>query len=109
MASASEAPPVPASSILMSASKLIAIECGAPSRAYMACKKRDANPETCLAEGDAVTGCVINLLKDLNETCPKELKAYYECMDYYSNNFLKCRDVQKAFEEVALNRKKVTK
>lgn len=45
----------------MSASKLIAIECGAPSRAYMACKKRDANPETCLAEGDAVTGCVINL------------------------------------------------
>lgn len=22
-------------------------------------------------------------LKDLNERCPAELKAYYECMDYY--------------------------
>lgn len=71
----------------------------------MACKHRDANPETCLQEGDAVTGCVIHLLKDLNERCPGELKAYYECMDYYSNNFLKCREQQKTFEEVALKRK----
>lgn len=104
MASEQEPQPVPASSILMSASKVIAIKCGGPSKEYIACKNRDENPAACLKEGDAVTGCVINLLKDLNQRCPSELKAYYECMDYYSNNLLKCREQQKAFEAIALGK-----
>lgn len=61
MASEEEPQAVPASSILMSASKVIAIECGAPSKAYIACKNRDANPAACLKEGDTLTGCVIDL------------------------------------------------
>lgn len=105
MASEEESQPVPASSILMSASKVIAIECGAPSKAYIACKNRDGNPAACLNEGNDLTGCVIDMLKDLNQKCPSELKTYYECMDYYSNNLLKCREQQKAFEAIALGKK----
>jgi len=56
-----EPPPVPASSVLMSASKLISSECGGVSKAYIACKKKDPNPEACLGEGDVVTSCVIDL------------------------------------------------
>jgi len=52
---------VPASSVLMSASKLISSECGGVSKAYIACKKKDPNPEACLGEGDVVTSCVIDL------------------------------------------------
>ena len=56
-----EPAPVPASAVLMSASKLIATECGGVSRAFIECKKRDPNPEACLPQGDAVTSCVIDL------------------------------------------------
>lgn len=61
MGAQDEPPPVPASSVLMSASKLIASECGGVSKAFVACKKGNPNPEACLREGEAVTGCVIDL------------------------------------------------
>lgn len=91
--------PVPASSVLFAISKQIASACADKNRAFLACKKRDKHPEACLTEGDAVTSCVVDLLKDLNQKAPEELKGYYECLDYYSNNFTKCRKEQKAFEE----------
>ncbi|KAI3438308.1 hypothetical protein D9Q98_000742 [Chlorella vulgaris] len=89
----------PTSAVLMSLSKHIAVRCAKVNREYMSCKNADANPETCLAQGDAVTSCVIDLLKDVNAKCPDQLKAFYECMDYYSNTLTKCRKEQVDFEE----------
>ena len=53
--------PVPASSVLFAVSKQIASACADKNRAFLACKKRDKNPEACLNEGDAVTSCVVDL------------------------------------------------
>ena len=39
-------------------------------------------------------------LKEINAKCPQQLKAYYECMDYYTNKFTKCRKEQMAFEDM---------
>ena len=55
-----QAPP-PTSAVLMSLSKHIAVRCAKVNREYMACKAKDANPEACLEQGDAVTSCVIDL------------------------------------------------
>ena len=60
MGDASPSPP-PTSAVLMSISKHIATRCSKVNKAYIACKNSDANPEKCLPEGDAVTGCVIDL------------------------------------------------
>ena len=100
--SGAEAISTPTSALLMAASKHVAVGCSKVNAAYVHCK--DANngdPRKCLKEGEAVTNCVITQLKDLNAKCPNELKAYCECMDYYSNRFTKCRKEQKAFEECA--------
>ncbi len=45
----------------MSLSKHIAVRCAKVNREYMKCKDKDANPQTCLQQGDAVTSCVIDL------------------------------------------------
>lgn len=92
----------PTSALLMAASKHVAVSCSKVNAAYIECKDRNhGNPSACLKEGEAVTGCVVNLLKELNSKCPEQLKTYCECMDYYSNRFAKCRREQAAFEECA--------
>lgn len=53
--------PPPTSALLMSVSKHIALRCSKINKAYLACKDKNADPSKCLAEGDAVTGCVIDL------------------------------------------------
>ncbi|KAK9805323.1 hypothetical protein WJX73_001894 [Symbiochloris irregularis] len=88
----------------MAISKHIAIKCGKQNKAFADCKLRDQNPSACLGEGEKVTRCVVDLLKDLNSKYPSELRAYFECMDYYSNNFEKCRKEQKAFEEKSFSK-----
>jgi NADH dehydrogenase (ubiquinone) 1 alpha subcomplex subunit 8 len=45
-----------------------------------------------------MTGCMVDLLKDLKKKCPDELNAYASCLDYRSNNLDKCRAAQEAFE-----------
>ncbi|KAL6901908.1 hypothetical protein ACP4OV_004784 [Aristida adscensionis] len=105
--SASSAPvdasgePIPTSSVLMAASKHIAVRCRPENVAFLNCKKKDPNPEKCLEKGRQVTRCVLSLcmLKDLHQKCPKELDAYAGCMYYYTNEFDFCRKEQQAFEE----------
>mmetsp|Transcript_12303 Transcript_12303/g.34566 ORF Transcript_12303/g.34566 Transcript_12303/m.34566 type:complete len:103 (-) Transcript_12303:158-466(-) len=92
--------PLPTSAVLMAIAKHIAVSCKKENATFMECKLKDCNPEACLAEGEAVTKCGVALLKKLNTEAPKELKAYYDCLDYYSNNLLKCRKYQEAFEKV---------
>ena len=60
MADESSTPP-PVTAALMAASKHIAVTCASVSAAFIECKKKDKNPEACLAAGDAVTGCVAGL------------------------------------------------
>lgn len=45
----------------MAISKHVAVRCSKVNKAYMACKESDANPEKCLQQGDAVTGCFVDL------------------------------------------------
>lgn len=92
----------PTSALLMAASKHVAVRCSKVNAAYIECKDRNnGNPSACVKEGEAVTQCVVDLLKDVHGKCPEELKTYCECMDYYSNRFSKCRKEQTAFEECA--------
>lgn len=91
--------PPPTTAVLLAVAKHVSFACSKPNKAYLECKHKDKNPQACLEQGDAVTACTIDLLKDLNAKAPEELKAYCECMDYYSHNFGKCRKEQKAFEE----------
>ncbi|CAM6010590.1 unnamed protein product [Sphagnum balticum] len=91
--------PITTSAVLMAASKHIASKCGAQNRAFLDCKRNDPDPERCLRQGQDVTGCVISLLKELNNKCPKAMDAYSKCMDYWTNEFELCRKEQLEFEE----------
>ena len=49
------------SGTLMAAAKLIGAKCMDQNRNFMLCKKEDANPAACLAQGEQVTNCVLSL------------------------------------------------
>ena len=87
------------SSVLFSVHKHLQQRCAQKSAAYLACKKNDQNPAACLEEGAKVTGCMLDLLKELKGKCPDTLNKYAACMDYRSNQFTKCRAEQAAFEK----------
>ena len=53
------------SSMLFSVHKHLQARCADRSAAYLACKKNDQNPAACLEEGAKVTGCMLDLLKEL--------------------------------------------
>jgi NADH dehydrogenase (ubiquinone) 1 alpha subcomplex subunit 8 len=65
--SASSAPvdasgdPIPTSSVLMAASKHIAVRCRPENVAFLNCKKKDPNPQKCLEKGRQVKRCVFDL------------------------------------------------
>jgi len=83
----------------MSASKYIARSCKDVNKAFMECKAKDLNPSACLKEGEAVTECLLKLLKRLHTEAPEEFNSYVKCMDYHSNNLEKCRKEQAILEE----------
>ncbi|XP_010937923.1 NADH dehydrogenase [ubiquinone] 1 alpha subcomplex subunit 8-B [Elaeis guineensis] len=91
--------PIPTSAVLMAASKHIALRCRSENVAFINCKKKDPNPEKCLDKGRVVTRCVLNLLKELHQRCPKEMDAYAGCMYYHTNEFDLCRKEQQEFEK----------
>lgn len=95
---AAEGSPVTTSAVLMSVSKHITRHCRSQNKAFLDCKRADPNPETCLHRGQDVTRCVLSLLKELHDKCPKEMDAYTKCMDYYGNEFKLCRKQQQEFE-----------
>ncbi|RLN42343.1 NADH-ubiquinone oxidoreductase 19 kDa subunit [Panicum miliaceum] len=53
--------PIPTSSVLMAASKHIAVRCRPENVAFLNCKKKDPNPDKCLEKGRQVTRCVLSL------------------------------------------------
>jgi NADH dehydrogenase (ubiquinone) 1 alpha subcomplex subunit 8 len=53
--------PITTSSVLMAASKHIALRCRSENVAFLNCKKKDGNPEKCLDKGRQVTRCVLDL------------------------------------------------
>ena len=64
------------SSVLFSVHKHLQQRCAQKSAAYLACKKNDQNPAACLEEGAKVTGCMIDLLKELKAKCPDSMNKY---------------------------------
>ncbi|KAG7576260.1 CHCH domain [Arabidopsis thaliana x Arabidopsis arenosa] len=92
--------PIPTSAVLTASAKHIGMRCMPENMAFLKCKKNDPNPEKCLEKGRDVTRCVLGLLKDLHQRCPKEMDAYVGCMYYYTNEFDLCRKEQDAFEKV---------
>eukprot|EP00271_Cylindrocystis_brebissonii_P006631 TRINITY_DN193_c0_g1_i1.p1 TRINITY_DN193_c0_g1~~TRINITY_DN193_c0_g1_i1.p1 ORF type:complete len:107 (+),score=13.99 TRINITY_DN193_c0_g1_i1:335-655(+) len=91
--------PLTTSAVLMSASKHISSRCADENLAFLKCKKADENPEKCLKQGENVTKCVLSLLSELHERCPKAMNSYTKCMDYYSSEFNMCRKQQAVFEK----------
>ncbi|CAD6203221.1 unnamed protein product [Miscanthus lutarioriparius] len=59
--------PIPTSSVLMAASKHIAVRCRPENVAFLNCKKKDPNPEKCLEKGRQVTRCVLSLVRYVSE------------------------------------------
>ncbi|KFM26513.1 NADH dehydrogenase [ubiquinone] 1 alpha subcomplex subunit 8 [Auxenochlorella protothecoides] len=90
--------PLPTSAVLTAVSKQVGIRCSKVNQAYMQCKAEHSNPADCLGPGNEVTGCLVDLLKEVHAQTPAEFKKYYECLDYNSNKLHKCRTEQKAFE-----------
>merc|ERR1711904_225761 len=72
---------VPSASVLHAAHGQIASACASQNQAFLACKNKDANPAACLPQGEQVTGCVLSLMRRLNESCPDQLEAYSACLD----------------------------
>ena len=97
--SAAENESAPTSSVLFASHKHLQTRCSSQTAAYLACKKGNQDPEMCLKEGAKVTGCMLDVLKDLRGKCPETMNKYAACMDYRSNQFEKCRKEQAAFEE----------
>ena len=46
---------------LYAASHLIGRECAGPNKQFLLCKKADPNPAACLASGEKVTSCAVDL------------------------------------------------
>merc|ERR1711924_452975 len=92
---------VPSASVLHAAHGQIASACASQNQAFLACKNKDANPAACLPQGEQVTGCVLSLMRRLNDSCPDQLEAYSACLDKNNMEFGKCRKFQAAFEECA--------
>mmetsp|Transcript_22656 Transcript_22656/g.77071 ORF Transcript_22656/g.77071 Transcript_22656/m.77071 type:complete len:115 (+) Transcript_22656:92-436(+) len=95
----SEPPPGPTSAVLYSTAKHIARSCQKQNRQFYLCRSVSEDPHKCLAEGAAVTTCVLTLIKSLKGQCPKEFNDYTACMDWRNNDFEFCRKEQAAFEE----------
>lgn len=58
---ADQGEPLPTSAVLTAVSKHVAIRCSKVNKAFMACKNEHSNPADCLAQGDEVTSCVVDL------------------------------------------------
>ncbi|CAA7388667.1 unnamed protein product [Spirodela intermedia] len=91
--------PIPTSAVLMASWKHIGAACRTENAAFINCKKKDPNPEKCLDRGREVTSCVLSLLKNLHQSCTKEMDAYAGCMYYNTNEFEMCRKEQEEFEK----------
>ena len=87
----SSAPPI--SAVLYAISKHIATKCSKQNKAFADCKQRDANPELCLEQGDAVTSCVVDLYEPyslagfsaVRETVTS-CKLTYQCFQYFAGS-----------------------
>jgi len=90
--------PLTTSSVLYAAAKEIGRRCAKENRDFLECKNREENPESCLGQGEKVTNCVLQLLKDLNATCPREFEEYSACLDRQSSQlylFDRCRKFER--------------
>eukprot|EP00871_Galdieria_phlegrea_P005521 jgi/Galph1/5970/GphlegSOOS_G4614.1 len=90
--------PLATSSVLYAAAKEIGRRCSKENRAFLECKNKEENPEECLKEGENVTNCVLQLLKEFNATCPKEFEEYSACLDRQSSQlylFDRCRKFER--------------
>ncbi|EME32699.1 NADH dehydrogenase [ubiquinone] 1 alpha subcomplex subunit 8-B [Galdieria sulphuraria] len=91
--------PLTTSSVLYAAAREIGRRCAKENRAFLECKSKEDNPEECLREGEKVTNCVLQLLKELNATCPKEFEDYSACLDRQSSQlylFDRCRKFERS-------------
>ncbi|GAB0494777.1 hypothetical protein MMPV_006073 [Pyropia vietnamensis] len=92
-------PPVATSSVLYAAARELSRVCGRVNADYLACKARDENPAACLAEGERVQRCSLNLIKELSAQCPSEFTGYAACIDRQASEeymFEHCRSEQAA-------------
>ena len=90
------------SSVLYAAAKEIGAHCAEANTAFLRCKAKDPNPETCLREGEAVQECALAVLKSAMETCSDSFTTYANCLDKQISEeymFERCRKPEAAFVE----------
>jgi hypothetical protein len=53
----------------------------------------------CLDKGQAVVSCVLNVLSTAQRKCPAELNDLRQCLQATSNDFVKCRQLQRTMDQ----------
>jgi NADH dehydrogenase (ubiquinone) 1 alpha subcomplex subunit 8 len=90
------------SSVLYAAAKEIGDACSVENRAFLACKAKDENPESCLAPGAAVQDCALSVLKSAMDACGATLSAHASCINNAISEeymFDRCRTTEHAFQD----------
>ena len=90
----------PPSFVLYAAAQEIGRACYQQNKTFLQCKAEDEDPEHCLQQGVQVQRCVIDLLRDIQATCPRELEAFSACLARQPTQEYaldRCRQQQGAF------------
>jgi hypothetical protein len=88
------------SQTLLALSSLIGKFCSAENIDFMKCKQIHSNPRKCLKKGKDVVTCVMSVLQKAEKNANAELLDFRLCLQATSNDFVKCRELRKRFEEV---------
>lgn len=101
----------------MVAARIIGSECYESNKRFLECKSEDKNPQTCLASGEKVAGCVFKVyvswtshgpefsllmscrLRTLENQCTDSFHAYKKAMDDRWHEITECRKEQYAMED----------
>ena len=82
---------------LYASATLLGTRCNAQNKEYLLCKaSAGSRPESCLAQGEAVTACGDTLIARLKESCSPEFEAFRSCLAKTNNAFDKCAEHKNA-------------
>ncbi|KAJ2723169.1 ndufa8, NADH-ubiquinone oxidoreductase complex I 19kd subunit [Coemansia sp. Benny D115] len=84
---------------LKSASFFMGSLCKEYNEDFMLCKNESRDPKHCLKEGRKVTRCAISALQKIESKCLEEFRAHWQCLDVKNQEFGKCRDQEKVFNQ----------
>ncbi|KAI9501105.1 ndufa8, NADH-ubiquinone oxidoreductase complex I 19kd subunit [Coemansia spiralis] len=84
---------------LKSASFFIGSVCQEYNEDFMLCKDESRDPKHCLREGRKVTRCAMDALQKIQSKCQREFQMHWQCLDIKNQEFGRCREPEKAYNE----------